>query len=151
MTAPRFSVEATIQIHAATGAVWEKFCPVGEWPRWNPEIVSARWLQGPAWEEGSVLELRHCSLLGRVVTTRAVVRMAASRDVSGRTVVWESQGAGMVAVHTAQFSDNLGGCRLYARHTYHGWLALLLALLRGRQEAKLRQAMAALKAYVEQR
>ena len=93
----------------------------------------------------SIFQLRKMSLFGTETTTTAVIRMC----VPGNTVVWESQSSGMTVVNSASFADDVGGCKLTARHTYHGLPTLLLRLFAGRQRSNLQQAMHELKAYVE--
>ena len=145
MINPSFQVQDEIYIHAASQAVWRKFSRLSEWPQWNSEILAARWVQGDEWQEGSILELRHKSLFGTEATTTAVIRMC----VPGNTVVWESRTAGMTVVNSASFADDVGGCKLTARHAYHGMPTLALRLLSGRQRSNLEQAMRELKRFVE--
>ena len=144
MINPTLQVSADLYIHAAAAAVWQKLSRLEEWPRWNSQILEARWLQGDAWQEGSVFQLRHKSLFGTTTTT-ATVRMC----VPGDTVVWESTGAGMTIVSGAQFRDEVGGCKLTARHTYHGVVVYALHLIRHRQQKILEAAMRELKESVE--
>jgi hypothetical protein len=139
-----FQVQDEIHIHAAREAVWTKFARLHEWPRWNSEILDTEWLQGEPWAEGSRFALRHRSLLG-VTTTTAVLRMVSP----GRTAVWESHAMGMTIVNSANFADDLGGCKLTARHAYHGAGSLVLRLFRTRQQTTLEQAMRELKSYIE--
>lgn len=145
MGSPVFQVQSELYIHAARGAVWQAFTRLADWPRWNSEILAAGWLEGKPWQEGSIFELRHRSLFNAVTTTQAVLRMVAPES----TAVWESNAGGMQVVHTVNLRDDLGGCRLSARHAYHGAPAYGLRLLAGRQQAKLDHAMRELKEYVE--
>lgn len=145
MINPSFQVQDELYIHAASQAVWRKFSQLSEWPQWNSEVLAARWVQGGEWQEGSILELRHKSLFGTEATTTAVIRMC----VPGNTVVWESRTAGMTVVNSASFADDVGGCKLTARHAYHGMPTLALRLLGGRQRSNLEQAMRELKRFVE--
>ena len=56
---------------------------------------------------------------------------------------------GLQIVNTASFSDDAGGCKLRAKHTYHGPMSLIVQLLRGRQQQLLETAMQELKEFVE--
>ena len=145
MINPSFHVQDEIYIHAASQSVWQIFSKLHHWPRWNSEVLAAQWLSDDSWHEGSTFELRHKSLFGSETTTKAILRMC----VPGDTVVWESQGAGMTVVNSASFADDIGGCKLTARHTYHGLATFGLRIIKGRQQANLRQAMLELKQYVE--
>ncbi len=141
-----FQVESTIYIHATPPAVWLQFARLEEWPRWNSEILAAEWLQGEKWHEGSVFVLHHHSLLGSTKRTTATLKMV----VVAQSVVWESQSMGITVVNSARFADSTGGCRLTARHSYHGALSLPLRLFRQRQQHALEGAMRELKEAVEE-
>ena len=54
--------------------------------------------------------------------------------VPANTVVWESNASGITVVNSASFADDVGGCKLTARHAYHGMPTLALRLLSGRQQ-----------------
>ena len=140
-----YEVQSELYIHAAASAAWSKFSRLADWPIWNSEILDARWLSGKPWQENSRFLLRHKSLFGSTKETHALLRMV----VPGQSALWESQGAGMTVVHSAAFRPEVGGCRLSARHSYHGAPSLLLWLLQGRQQQKLDRAMAELKGYIE--
>ena len=140
-------IQSEIYIHAATGAVWQKFSQVNQWPRWNSQVQEVRWLDNQTikpWQEGARFAIRHQSILG-ATTTKAVVRMC----VPANTVVWESSTMGLQIVNSASFSDDAGGCKLRAKHTYHGPMSLVVQLLRGRQQQLLETAMQELKEFVE--
>ena len=145
MVNPVFQVQSQLYIHAAREAAWKKFTNLADWPRWNSEILATEWVTGTPWEEGSVFALRHKSLLGATTTTVATLRMV----VAGQAATWESTGAGMQIINSARFDDDLGGCKLTARHSYHGAPAYLLRLLKARQQRTLAGAMEELKEYVE--
>lgn len=137
-------MRAELFIRAAPEAVWAAFTRLDDWPRWNKEMVAAAWRQGAPWQEGSQFVLRHHSLFG-VRESTVLLRMCAP----GSTVVWETSALGLVAVSSAQFQPALGGCKLSARHSYHGALSPLLLLLRPRQLRNLEIAMQGLKNFVE--
>ncbi len=145
MINPSFQVQDELYIHAASDTVWQKFSRLDDWPRWNSEVISADWVQGAHWQEGSIFHIRHKSLMGMKTTTPAIVRMC----VPATTVVWESNASGITVVNSASFSDEVGGCKLSARHTYHGMPTLALRLLGGRQQKNLENAMRELKEFVE--
>ena len=138
-------IQGEIYIHSAAGAAWEKFSRLEEWPQWNREIIDAGWLGESRWQEGSTFQLRHKSLFGLTATTNAVLRMV----VQGNIAVWETTGSLLQVVHSANFQDQVGGCLLSARHTYHGPLSLPLQLFRSRQQRLLEQGMSELKVFIE--
>ena len=149
MISPKFSIAAEIYIHAARGTVWQKFCQRQEWPRWDAQIGPGRWLdnQTPTeWQEGDRFQMQTQSPLGLHLET-AVVRMVVPDD----TLVWESAAAGVNVVHSAHFADELGGCKVRVRNTYHGLAVFLLWLSRGRQQKQLADSLHAFKEYVERR
>lgn len=143
---PMMSVTSTIYIHAAPATAWAFFSRLEDWPVWNSEILEAGWIAGAPWQEASRFRLRHRSLLGTTATTDAILNMV----VSGQVAVWESHAMGMTLVNTARFDASSGGCRLTASHTYHGAPALLLRLVRRRQQRTLERAMHELKRAVEE-
>lgn len=145
MINPSFQVQDELYIHAASEAVWQKFSRLEDWPRWNSEVLSASWVQGEAWKEGSIFNIRHKSLMGMKTTTAAVIRMC----LPANTVVWESNASGIAVVNSASFADEVGGCKLTARHAYHGLPTLALRLLSARQQSNLENAMRELKGFVE--
>lgn len=139
-----FQVQDEVYIQAAREAVWRKFANLQDWPRWNSEVLETEWISGEPWVEGARFALRHRSLLG-VTTTEALLRMVSP----ARAVVWESSVMGMTVINSANFADDLGGCKLTAKHAYHGAGALVLRLFKARQQRILAQAMRELKSYVE--
>jgi len=145
MINPSFQVVGEIHINAARGTVWRAFTRLQDWPQWNSEIVETRWIAGEPWAEGATFELRHKSLFGRVTSTRALLRMVAPQV----TAVWESSAVGIHVVNSAHLEDDLGGCKLTAKHTYSGMGAVGLMLIKGRQQAKLETAMQELQRYIE--
>ena len=136
---------AIIQLYVARATVWQAFIRLQDWPQWNTEIVAAAWVHGDPWLEGSTFELRHRSLLGTETTTSALLRLVAP----GMSAVWESAALGIHVVNSAHLKDNLGGCKLTAKHSYRGIGAAGLRLIKGRQQAKLDTAMQELKRYCE--
>jgi hypothetical protein len=145
MIAPSMHVENDIFIHSARATVWNRFTNLQTWSLWNPQVEEITWAQGSPWSEGSVMIIRQRTLLGMPRLTYAQLRMAAR----GSAVVWESQFTGFSAVHSARFTDDLGGCRLSARHTYQGPVVPLLWILKPRQRRLLVESMARFKTFVE--
>lgn len=139
------SIEADIYIHAAPAAVYRRFANVAEWPTWYPGVLNARWRSGSAWSDGAQIELQVRNLLGMAVTGRATVRMS----VPNRALVWEMEMMGSSIVATANFEEEVGGCKLVLQKNYHGALAAALPLLRGRQSGQLEQGLAVLKREIE--
>ena len=127
------------------GTAWRKFNDIRQWSTWNHSIESATWLQGDPWTEGAILLIRHGTLLGSTVNDKATIRMVVPESAA----VWEVSRPGLQVVYSTNFRDDLGGCRLEARHTYHGLGALALLMIRSRQARNLTSAMAALKRYIE--
>lgn len=138
-------IESDIYIHAAAAAVWAVVSRVDAWPDWHPAVISASWAEGTPWTDGAKLRLRLRSPLGLPVTNTAVIRMA----VPGKSVVWEGALFGTVAVHTFRFADDVGGCKVTERETYHGVTSPVMALVRGRQQRAFDTALANLKAQIE--
>ncbi len=138
-------IESDIYIHAAAAAVWAVVSRVERWPDWHPQVISAKWTGGTPWADGAKLTLRLRSPLGLPVTNTALVRMA----VPGSTVVWEGALFGVVAVHTFRFADEVGGCRVIERESYHGVASPVMALIRGRQQRAFDTALANLKTQIE--
>lgn len=146
MINPTLTVESDIYIHAARGAVWEKFTDLDTWPRWNPSVLVAQWRSGNRWQEGATFSIQQQSRWGER-TRLAVIRMVVPDD----TTVWESGGGGQQTVHSAHLTDDLGGCKIRLRETYHGPWVFALYLGRGQQRARLETALREFKAYIERR
>ena len=94
-----------------------------------------------------LLQIRHMSLFGATVTSSGVIRMS----VPSSAAVWEVSGLGMQTVYSARFYDDLGGCTLRAKHTYHGAGAVFARMLSARQSRNLAKAMEALKHHIEEK
>jgi hypothetical protein len=144
---PTFSISEEIYLHVARETAWRIFADVRRWPAWNPAIVDAQWLYGEPWKEGAVLKIRHKSLFNTIATSSATIRMA----VPPSAAVWEASGPGMQTVYSARFRDDLGGCTLRAKHTYHGPGAIVARMLGSRQSRNLTNAMEGLKQFIEER
>jgi len=149
MISPRFSIAAEVYMRVARGTVWQKFCQRQGWPRWDTQVVVVRGLdnQTPtAWQEGDRFQMQLQNPLGLRLET-AIVRMVVPDD----TLVWESAAPGVNVVYSAHFTDELGGCKLRVRHTYHGPAVFLLWLTRGRQQTQLNETLHTFREYVERR
>lgn len=139
------TIKTDIYIHAAPAAVYRRFTDISGWPTWYPGVVRARWRRGSAWSDGAEMELQVRNLLGMTVTGTATVRMS----VPNRTLVWETEMMGSSIVATANFEEEVGGCKLVLQKNYHGALAAALPLLRGRQAGQLERGLAVLKREIE--
>ena len=137
-------VRAEVQIQAARTAVWKRFLEISEWPLWHEQIHSVEWGSGPPWSENAEL-LFQASPLFIEVSFKANLRLVSE----GRLIVWESQVAGLTAVHAFEFSDSLGGCLLQERETYHGPASAMFVLLRGRQSRMFSRSLHNFKILVE--
>lgn len=149
MISPRFSITAEVYIHAARGTVWQKFCQLQEWPRWDSQVIAAHWLDNPTpteWQENARLQIQTLGRWGPRQET-AIVRMV----VPAATVVWESITPGINIVHSTHFADELGGCKLRVRNSYHGLAVFQVWLARGRQQRQLEETLHAFKEYIERR
>ncbi len=146
MIDPTLLIEAEVYLHAARAAVWEKFIGIGEWPRWQLNLLAARWVKDASWQEGAHFALERQGWWGRH-SEQAVIRMA----VAGDTTVWESSGVGLHTVHSAHLSDDLGGCKLRWRQTIHGPLVVARYWGQGRARSGLASALGEFKAYVERK
>ena len=145
MVNPIMQIESDIYIHAAAAAVWTVVSRVDTWPDWHPQVISAQWVEGKPWADGAKLRLRLRSPIGLPITNTAVIRMA----VPGSTVVWEGALFGLVAVHAFHFADEVGGCRVTERETYHGVMSPVMALFQGGQQRAFDTALANLKTQIE--
>ena len=139
------NITADIYIHAAPAAVYRRFADISGWSTWYPGVVSARWRSGSNWSDGAEMALRVRNALGMTVEGTATVRMS----VPNRALVWETQMMGSSIVATANFEEEVGGCKLVIQKTYHGALAAMLPLLRGRQAGQLERGLAVLKREIE--
>ncbi len=149
MISPSLTLEAALYIHAARGAVWEKFCQLTVWPRWHPAVRAAHWLEPPPqgqWQENARFQVEKQGRLGATRSV-AIVRMVLPND----TLVWESSGPSLHIVHSAHFTDEVGGCKVQLRKTYHGLATLPIFLWRSGQQSQLEQSLRNLKAWVERR
>jgi hypothetical protein len=138
-------IQSEIYIHAASAAVWAVVSRLDEWPTWHPQVLAAAWSDGAPWAEGSRMRLRLRSPIGLPVTNNSVIRMS----VPGNTIVFEGSLLGVVAVHSLRFVDDVGGCKVTERETYHGLTSPVMALLRTRQQRAFDTALANLKLKIE--
>lgn len=146
MINPTLTVESDIYIHAARGAAWEKFTDLTLWPHWDPSVLAAQWQRGNRWQEGATFAVQQQRGWG-TRNLQAVIRMVVPDD----TTVWESGGSGQQVVHSAHLTDDLGGCKIRLRETYHGPWVFALYLMRGQQRARLETTLREFKAYVERK
>lgn len=139
---PSTTLNAEIHIHAARLAVWEKFTRLREWPAWRNGVQAAQWQTGERWQEGARFVLQQD-------TQRRgyLIRMVSV----GNVTVWETTDSATAAVYSLQLNDQLGGCKVSLRCTYHGFGAVGALLQRSRQNQQLYEQLAALKQYIERK
>jgi len=133
MVQPTFQVSAEIYIHAARAAVWDRFRRLTEWPRWRTDVAGAHWLQDQTWAEGAQFAVRPTGM-GMTQPVTYIIRMVVPAD----TTVWENSSGGQGAVYSLHLSDQVGGCKVTLRCTFHGWGSLLKRLTSAGEVAKLR-------------
>jgi hypothetical protein len=145
MINPSFQVQDELYIHAASEAVWQKFSRSMDWPRWNSEVLSAAWVQGEAWQEGSIFKHTPQEPDGHEeddARNRAYVR-AGQHSRLGEQRRRHHRGQQRVIRRR--------GRRLQAdaRHTYHGMPTLALRLIERSSAEQSKNAMRELKEFVE--
>ncbi|GEM_PF-1887823 len=144
---PTLQVMEEIYIHAACAAIWARFARLPDWPSWRSDISRATWVQGQTWQEGATFTL-HAAGGGSSPITY-LIRMVLPADTS----VWESITLGNAmdqgAVYSLHFAEQVGGCKVSLRCTFHGWGSLLKRVTAAREKAKLHAILADLKAVME--
>lgn len=143
MIQPTLQVSEDIYVHAAREAVWEYFCRLREWPRWRPDVARATWVQGQLWQEGAQFTIEPTHSLPQSVTY--LIRMVVPDD----TTVWENNSPGPGVVYSLHLADQVGGCKVTLRCTFHGWGSLLKRLTSVAEKAKLQTLLVGLKAALE--
>lgn len=143
MIHPTFQVNEEIYIHAAREAIWERWIRIGDWPRWRMDVRQATWLTGQQWHEGATFALQ--STDGSAAEQRYLIRMVVPADTS----VWENGRGGQEMVYSLRLVDQVGGCKVLLRCTFHGWGSLLKRLNPTGEKARLQAILAALKVAVE--
>lgn len=142
MINPNSQISAELYIHAARAAVWRKFIELDDWPHWQPAVRAVQWDENDGWREGARFQVEKDSQ-----RLRCVIRMVSPESVT----VWEVLNPALNAVYTLHCTDQLGGCKVTIRCTYHGVAALLLWIQRGKRLRELQALLAALKAYFDHR
>ena len=52
-------IEYAVTVEADPDVIWQVFHEIERWPRWDPAaLVSARWVSGEPWAQGSRFELK---------------------------------------------------------------------------------------------
>jgi hypothetical protein len=143
MIQPTFQVSEEIYIHAARAAVWQRFSRLTNWPRWRADVTAAKWIDGQAWQEGAQFTIQSAGSGAKSVPY--LIRMVVPAD----TTVWESNSIGQGVVYSLQLTDQVGGCKVSLRCTFHGWGSLLKRLTYASETAKLRTMLSSLKESVE--
>ncbi len=139
------STQADVYIHAASPAVFRAFSDITRWRDWYPGVLGARWVDGEPWDENARFAIETRNVLGATTAGEAIVRMSVLDDL----LVWENNVPGLSVVATARFEDEVGGCKLTLRKTYHGPLAVGMTLLGARQRRMLTEGLGRLKQRVE--
>ena len=143
MIHPTLQVNEDNYIHAAREAVWERFCRVRDWPRWRSDVTKTAWVQGQAWQEGAQFAVYTADNVAQ--PTAYIIRMV----VVANTSVWESSSLGQGVVYSLHLADQVGGCKVTLRCTFHGWGSLLKRLTLESEKAKLHTILAELKEAIE--
>lgn len=141
MIHPNYQIATDLYIHAARASVWERFCRVSGWPRWRADVTQAAWVRGQAWQEGAQFMVASPHAGSETFT----IRMAVPDD----TTVWENNAAGQGSVYSLHLVDQVGGCKVSLRCTFHGWGALLKRVTAGAERDRLQTVLIALKEAVE--
>ena len=124
--APVFA-EGEIQIRADVQVVWDLMARIDDWPRWNPDIKSAR-LEGPL-AEGSRFTWR--SGPGTITSTLRSVR-------SRQEIGWSGRSLGITALHVWRLDSTPGGTVV---RTEESWEGLPARLLRGWSHRTVKSAI----------
>ncbi|NJN82484.1 MAG: hypothetical protein HC802_09560 [Caldilineaceae bacterium] len=139
------SIQADIYVHASRGAVWRHFGAISLWPEWYPRVLSVRWIEGEPWSEDAVMQVFVKNSLGMTASGLGVVRLCLPEE----RAVWENAMSGLTTVCIARFEENVGGCKLTLKKSYHGVGAVAIPLLKNGQRRALTQALQNLKKIVE--
>lgn len=143
MIHPTFQVKEELYIHAAREAVWAHVTRLSHWSQWRSDVAKTAWVQGPRWQEGAQF-----AIYPTISTTQPqhfIIRMVVQAD----TTVWESSGGGQTVVYSLQLVDQVGGCKVSLRATFHGWGSLLKRLTSVGEAAKMQAFLTALKTDIE--
>lgn len=141
MIHPHYQITTDLYIHAARAAVWSHFCRVSGWSRWRADVTQAAWMRGQSWQEGAQFTVASPHAGSEIFT----IRMAVPDD----TTVWENTTASQGSVYSLHLTDQVGGCKVSFRCTFHGWGALLKRVNAGAEKARLHTVLVALKDAVE--
>ena len=129
MIKPQSQISAELYIHVARAAVWHKFTQLHGWPTWQPMVDAVQWDEGDGWQEGSRFQVRSGSR-----HLQCIIRMVSPETVT----VWEVVNPAHSAVYTVHCTDQMGGCKVTMRATYHGVSAVLLWVQRRRAQSRIR-------------
>lgn len=144
MIHPTFQITEELYIHAARAAVWSRFCRVPDWPRWRADVAKATWVRGQSWQEGAQFTVSAVNNSPAQPQT-FTIRMAVPDD----TTVWENSNPGQGVVYSLHLTDQVGGCKVTLRCTFHGWGSLLKRVTATSEKAHLHTVLAALKEALE--
>ena len=143
MIHPTFQVKAELYIHAAREAVWAHVTRLRDWPQWRSDVAKTAWVQGQRWQEGAHFAIDPADSTAQ--PQRFIIRMVVPAD----TTVWESTVGSQTVVYSLQLVDQVGGCKVSLRCTFHGWGSLLKRLNSGGESTKLQAFLTALKTAIE--
>ena len=143
MIHPTFQVREEIYIHAAREAVWAHVTRLRDWPQWRADVAKAVCVQGQGWQEGAQFTLYPVDSPAQ--PQQFIIRMVVPAD----TTVWESGDGGQGVVYSLHLVDQVGGCKVSLRCTFHGWGSLLKRLTSVGEAAKAQAFLTALKTAVE--
>lgn len=143
MIRPTFQVKEELYIHAAREAVWAHVTRLRDWPQWRSDVAQASWTQERGWQEGAQFALYPADSPAQ--PQHFIIRMVVAAD----TTVWESREGGQAVVYSLQLVDQVGGCKVSLRCTFHGWGSLLKRLTSVGEAAKAQAFLTALKVAVE--
>ncbi len=138
-TAPLKARKETV-IRAAPEKVWAVHTDIDNWPKWQPDVSSAR-LEGSLMA-GSIFRWK---ALGLNITSRI------QELVPQQRIGWTGDSLGMKAVHIWTFEAVPEGTRVITEESLSGWFPLILKLFSPRfLEKSLEGSLKTLKTHVEQ-
>lgn len=117
-----------IRVQAPTTVVWTIMSTIGEWPRWNPEILTAD-LDGPL-APGSTFRWR--SGPGAITSVLREVQ-------PGQVIEWSGRTFGVRAIHVWRIRPDGDGTIVT---TEESWEGLPARIFRGRSKRTLDAAIA---------
>ena len=134
------SAHKEIFIEAPPEKVWALHTDINGWPRWQPDVSSAK-LEGNL-AAGTVFRWK-AKGLGITSTLQEVE--------PNRRISWTGSSLGMQAVHVWTFEPQDNGTRVVTEESLSGWFPRVLKLfMPAFLEKSLEQSLQVLKTHVEQ-